>query len=447
MLLPVQRVDRRPYWMYWFAITAIIILGLSATVYAGSKAYRVNRDNLIARVSTIAQVTDIQDLLSLTGTGNDIDTPGYENIKSLLMDIRAVNPDTRFIYINGFRNGNVFFYVDSESVESEDYSPPGQIYEEASPLMHSIFVSEPDGFEIARDRWGLWASALVPIRDQSGAVLAIVGMDVPGMRYVGDIVAYGSMPFLLSLILLIFTLTIQHLVRREQRYVAQKAEFISIASHEIRAPLTAIRWAAENILLHHPASLDESTRSTTGLILESSNNLISRVNNLLDMSALQVLKSKALHIKEVVVHPIIEDILQTLKLLAAEHKVRLVIDEGVRPDLVVPCDSEQIRHILVNLISNALKFTKQHTEVKISYAAVNRFHEISVHDHGPGILAEDIDKIFEGYYRTDEAREEKEGTGLGLYVARRIARMHGGDITVRSQREKGSTFTLRLPFH
>ncbi len=447
MLLPVQRSDRRTHWTYWLAIAAISILGISATIYAGSKAYRVNRDNLIARVSTIAEVIDKQDLRALTGSEQDVGTSAYQNIKTLLMDIRAVNPDTRFIYLNGLREGSIFFFVDSEPADSEDYSPPGQIYEEASPLMYSIFTDQPDGFEIARDRWGVWASALVPIRDQSGAVLALVGMDVPGIRYVGDIVAYGSMPFLLSLILLIFILTIQHLMRREERYVAQKAEFISIASHEIRAPLTAIRWAAENILSRHPESLSESTRSTTGLILESSNNLISRVNNLLDMSALQVLKSKALHIKQVVLYPIIEDILQTLKLVAAEHNVRLVIDKSVRPDLVVPCDSEQIRHILVNLISNALKFTKEHTDVEIRYAAENRFHMISVRDHGPGISAADIEKIFEGYYRTDEAREEKEGTGLGLYVARRIARMHGGDITVDSQREKGSTFTLRLPFH
>jgi len=446
MLLPVQRPDRGTRWTYWSAIIAVVVLGMGTTIYAGSKAYIVNRDNLIARVSTIAEVINRQDLSALTGTKNDLGTYGYENIKSLLINIRAVNPDTRFIYLNGLREGTIFFYVDSEPTESEDYSPPGQIYEEASVLMHSIFGGEQDGFEIERDRWGLWASALVPIKDQSGAILALVGMDVPGMRYVEDIIAYGSMPFLLSLILLIFILTIQHLVRREQRYVAQKAEFISIASHEIRAPLTAIRWAAENILSRRPTLLDESTRSTASLILESSNNLISRVNNLLDMSALQVLKSKALHIKEVLIRPIIEDIFQTLKLVAAEHSVRLVIAENVEEDLVVPCDSEQIRHILVNLISNALKFTKSPSDVRVSYATVKGFHEISVHDHGPGISAEDIHKIFEGYYRTDQAREEKEGTGLGLYVARRIARMHGGDITVQSKHEKGSVFTLRLPF-
>jgi signal transduction histidine kinase len=445
MLLPTHRSDQGTRWAYWFAIAAIILIGIGTTFYAGSKAYRVNRDNLIARVSTIAEVIDMQNLLSLTGTENDIDTPGYENIKSLLMDIRAVNPDTRFIYINGLRNGNVFFYVDSESVESEDYSPPGQVYEEASPLMHSIFAGEPDGFEIARDRWGLWASALVPIHNVDGTIVALVGMDVPGMRYVGDIVAYGSMPFLLSLILLIFILTIRHLVRREQRYVAQKAEFISIASHEIRAPLTAIRWATENILSRRPSLLDENTRMTASLILESSNNLISRVNNLLDMSALHVLKSKALHIKNISLYPIIEDIFQTLKLVAAARKVHLSIKD-VPVEVVVRCDQEQIRHILVNLISNALKFTETGTEVRVTYAVVNRFHEISVHDHGAGISAEDIHKIFDGYYRTDEAREEKEGTGLGLYVARRIARMHGGDITVQPHIKKGSTFTLRLPF-
>ncbi len=447
MLLPGSFFyERRLRLIYWLVFVLVVFLGILMSVYAGNKAYQINRDNLISRVSTIAEVIDIQDLSSLSGSHDDLSNPAYDKLKKLLINIRSVNPDARFIYLNGLQNNNIIFFVDSELESSQDYSPPGQIYGEATPLMYEVLSGASNGFEIARDRWGLWASAFVPIYDKSNnVVVASVGMDVPGIKYVGDIVAYATPPILLSIIVLVFITTIQYILRREERFVSQKAEFVSIASHEIRSPLTAIRWASETLLSRRSTLIDEPSRSTISLILESSNSLISRVNNLLDMSALQALGSKAIHRRFVSLRLIIDDIFLTLKLVATSRRINLMIRSDFDQSLLIFCDPEQIRHVLINLISNALKYTKDESEVGISYERVGDFHEITVDDQGPGISKENMPKIFDGYFRTEDAREEKEGTGLGLYVARRIARTHGGDIVVNSEIGKGSRFTLRLP--
>lgn len=170
----------------------VLVIGLAFSAYLGFSAHNTDKRNLITRTSTIAQLVTAKDIEDLKGSKDDLTNPSYMRIKERLMSIRAVNPDVRFIYINGMRSGKVFFFADSEDPGSYFYSPPGQDYEEASESMKKLFDTKSDGFEVAGDRWGIWASALVPIIDPaSGKAVALMGMDMPAQRYIMDILIYS----------------------------------------------------------------------------------------------------------------------------------------------------------------------------------------------------------------------------------------------------------------
>ncbi len=139
------------------------------------------RADLLLQARLTAGAVDPRTVADLAGTGADLASPGYQRLKQQFQDARRLTPQGRFLYLMGRRDdGTLFFLVDSEPATSDDYSPPGQPYEEATPALRAVFDGGPSGTEgPVRDRWGTWITAYVPIQDyRSGQVLALLGMDV-----------------------------------------------------------------------------------------------------------------------------------------------------------------------------------------------------------------------------------------------------------------------------
>jgi len=293
-----------------------------------------------------------------------------------------------------------------------------------------------------RDRWGLWISGYAPVRDADGRVIALLGIDLPANRFIGDALAYASLPLLASLALLALLWGYERVRRRERLLVEQKAEFLSIASHEIRTPLTGIRWAVEGLLKDE---LPEAMRSTLALVHENSLRMLARVNNLLDLNALDG-RGKAMLKKEPIdMRGFLAEIAATLELSAREREVSINIGPSVDAAGTITADREMLHHAFFNLLANALKYTKRGTSIEVSYARSGAAHEFRVKDGGPGIPAEEAERIFEGYHRTDGAkRSGAYGTGLGLYLARKAMTLHGGSVVLEPG-EGGATFLLTLP--
>lgn len=445
MLIP----DTKPHsrnWLFIGGIVVIVILGITSSLYVGLSVSNNIKQHLIDRANTLGQTITGSAITKLSGTEADLLNPEYDRIKRLLVSIRSVNRDLRFIYINGIRDGVLFFYVDSEDPASEDYSPPGQLYEEATQPMYEVFTAERDQFEVSRDRWGFWASAYAPITNEvTGEVVALIGLDVPAYEYFTSVIAYAALPILVMIIMLAVLIAAHAIRLRERRYIDQKAEFLSIAAHEIRSPLTGIRWATEGILNNPAHPIDEHTRSVLSLVYGNCVGLIHRINTLLNVTALEHGKTMRLEMKPVKIVPLIEHIADDLRLAAAARQVEIVLDPSMTHDISVMCDEEQIRHVFTNLISNGIKYTSQNTNVRISYDRKNDWQELSVSDMGGGMSEDDIKHVFDGYFRTAEARRGHQyGSGIGLYLARKVALLHGGDITVVSTKGRGTVFTLRL---
>lgn len=436
---------RKRSWVFPVIITVIIVVGVIISSYTAVTVHNINKRDLIDRVNTIAQAIDVKDVESLSATDSDINNPTYTNLKSLLTRVRSVNSDVRFIYLNGIKDGELFFYVDSEDPSSESYSPPGEPYPEATSLMYQLFQNRMNGFEIASDRWGLWASVYVPIiSPETGNVVALLGMDVMGLFYILNFIAYSVLPMLLTLMIVAMLTILKRRFDREQYYIDQKAEFLSIASHEIRTPLTGIRWATETIINNNSDVMDADRRRTLMLIHENCVGLINRINNLLSVTVLEGRKTQDVVKEPVYVKSLIDEINQSLKLSAFARNVTLKTDSFPN-NVVISCDQEKIRQVLTNLISNAIKYTKLNTTVEVSYKSEDGYHLISVADHGNGIESGQQKKIFSGFYRTEDAKKsEQYGSGLGLYLADKITKMHGGEINVVSKTGEGSIFTLKI---
>jgi signal transduction histidine kinase len=221
-----------------------------------------------------------------------------------------------------------------------------------------------------------------------------------------------------------------------------KSDFVSMVSHELRTPLGLIKGYA-GTLLRRDAPLDEATREEfLQVIDEETDRLTELVTNLLDMSRIE---AGTLHVDP---RPI--DLGDVLKECARRFRVRepeRVLKLDLPDDLPrVLADERRIVQVVENLLTNAARYTPPGTPILPRARADGQVVTVAVEDHGPGIPAEQRERIFEKFVRLDGGeRPESSGTGLGLAICRGIVQAHGGTIWVESESRRGSTFTFTLP--
>jgi PAS domain S-box-containing protein len=155
------------------------------------------RENLLQQAHTVAQTIHIAQIKALSGSQADLDLPEYQGLKQQLAVVRQTLEKCRFVYLTGRRSdGRVFIFVDSEPVESNDYSPPGQEYEEAPEVFQRVSISLTETTDgPTSDRWGTWITALVPLTDPaSGTLIAVLGMDIDARTWKWEITARVALP-------------------------------------------------------------------------------------------------------------------------------------------------------------------------------------------------------------------------------------------------------------
>jgi signal transduction histidine kinase/CheY-like chemotaxis protein len=225
-----------------------------------------------------------------------------------------------------------------------------------------------------------------------------------------------------------------------------KSQFVASMSHELRTPLNAIIGLTEMMVTNAARFGTEKAAEPLRRVHRAGTHLLGLINQVLDLSKIEAGKLE-LNLESVSLAPLIDDVIGTARQLADQNKNRLVIEvqEGLAPLTVDPM---RLRQILLNLLSNACKFTKQ-GEVKLHVNTVvdgRNWIEFAVADTGIGMTPEQQGKLFEEFTQADSSTARRYGgTGLGLAITRKLARMMGGDVTVASEPGKGSVFTVRLP--
>ncbi|HEY0171274.1 MAG TPA: ATP-binding protein [Pyrinomonadaceae bacterium] len=225
---------------------------------------------------------------------------------------------------------------------------------------------------------------------------------------------------------------------------AMKEEFLALTTHDLRSPLTVISGVINFFNSGRLGELTGEQKNMVSMMERNTQNLIELVNDLLDASKLES-GTMRLDMATIELRGLTDELRQQMQPLAAEKEIAL--EESVPEDLPpLRADRAKLRRVLVNLISNALKFTPRGGRVSLSAAPERGLVRVSVTDTGVGIPADDLRDIFDKYAqaRSRATRSEK-GTGLGLYITRQLVELHGGHIEVRSEVGKGSTFSFTIP--
>lgn len=224
-----------------------------------------------------------------------------------------------------------------------------------------------------------------------------------------------------------------------------KDEFISITSHELRTPMTAIKgylW----MVLNKKSKFNKKTEDYLNEAYQSTNRLINLVNDMLDVSRIESNRIE-LDLKPIDIVVLVERVYKELLSKIREKRIRFKINRG-RSIPRVLADENKIVQVLTNLIGNSLKFTNDNGKITVKFVRKNAVVQVSVQDTGLGISREDQKKLFQKFSRVENSLvsiAETGGTGLGLYICKSLIDLHQGKIWVESVKGKGATFHFTLP--
>jgi len=222
-----------------------------------------------------------------------------------------------------------------------------------------------------------------------------------------------------------------------------KTDFLAVMSHELRTPLTAIMGYEELLSDGITGPVTELQRQQLGRINASARHLLGLIDEILTFARVDIGRERV-RWESMSVNHTLGDAAALVEPMASAKDIKFIV-ELLEEDQVIQTDGTKFRQMLVNLLSNGIKFTEK-GEVRVGILAANGFLEVRISDTGVGIPAEHIEDVFEPFWQAEQtATRRTGGTGLGLSVTRKLARLLGGDVSVTSTIGAGSTFLLRLP--
>ncbi len=239
------------------------------------------------------------------------------------------------------------------------------------------------------------------------------------------------------------SMRILHDITKEKKVEHIKSNFVSTASHQLRTPLTGIKWGLDALLKDEHLTADQ--REILTKIFTVNENVIGLINDLLNVSKIEENEFEY-QFAETELLPMIEKIVRELKVVSDQRKVLIFIEPTSEILPKVTADLTRLDLAFRNLIDNAIKYTPAGKKVTIRFHAGRESLVVAIEDEGIGIPKKDQEFLFNKFFRARNAtKEQADGSGLGLYIAKSIIDKHNGAITVDSVEEKGTTFFVQLP--
>jgi signal transduction histidine kinase/ActR/RegA family two-component response regulator len=452
-----------------------------------SEYQRGLRENLVRLAESAAAVIDPELHQSLVSP-EQMDSGAYLEAVAPLRAMMDRMEGVAFMYTYVADGQKVRFVLDAaypgdhDGDGIEDRSMLWEVYEDADPVMEATLGM---GSTVARsgatdspytDRWGTFVSGFAPIRDGDGRTIGGVGVDMSAVDYLESVALVrraamlGLLPAFGAAVCVGLMVWDQrrgvlatHTKLREQarmleaqtreleaaRQTAEssnvaKGSFLANMTHELRTPLTAILGYTE--LLERDAGLTGEPGGWIRALRRSGEHLLSLINDVLDYSKVEAGKMR---VERIAFNP--EEALDDVRMLMAERasssRLHFAVEwVGARPSKITG-DPTRLRQIVINLVSNAIKFTSSGSVLVLASiegdGSGGHALRIEVKDTGIGMSPQEMDRLFRPFTQADASMSRRfGGTGLGLSISRELARLMNGDLTVRSEKGRGSVFLL-----
>ena len=245
---------------------------------------------------------------------------------------------------------------------------------------------------------------------------------------------------------ILFLVEIERDITKEKEVDQMKSEFISLTSHQLRTPLTGIRWFTEILLHNQEKNLSAEQLGFIQQISDSNQRMIKLVNDILDISHIETGRKFEIKKEMMSMNDVIKEILtENISLIKSKN---LQIENKIPDSLKVWADVMHTKQVWQNLISNATKYTPENKKITIYVETSKKTTEniFAIKDEGIGIPEQQKGRLFEKFFRADNAAtQDPNGTGLGLYIARELVRAQGGEMWLETKENKGTTFYFSLP--
>jgi signal transduction histidine kinase len=222
-----------------------------------------------------------------------------------------------------------------------------------------------------------------------------------------------------------------------------KSNFLRMMSHDLKTPLARIQGMTE-VALREPDNLTTQQLDALKLIGRSSEELTEFIGSVLSLSRTESKEIK-LQLKSKDVNALINEVIGKVHYLAKQKNIEIVTE--LEPLFSLKIDEDLMRQVFTNLIENAIKYSPENTKILVTTEEFDGRIQVQVADQGFGIPKEDMQNLFSKFYRAKNVSEDIKGSGLGLYLSRYFVNLHRGDITVESEPQRGSTFTVELPMN
>lgn len=469
---------------FYRAVASIMLVGLIGILglYVTEKVANFEKEGYFdlrkAQVAAATAAIEYTDVISLKGNEEDTGSPVYEKLRGKLARIKRSDESIKFVYLMRPKGDKLIFLVDAEDPSSPDFSPPGQIYEETSPEDLKYFNSknekgkwpEPSVEEMEKDRWGTWVSASAYICDPEGKPVALLGTDVDVSKALAGVARIKYIGRLLTGLtaILFLIISIQYItwtynkakresLRREMegkiirlneeliRADRMKSDFLELASHELRSPVSAVDIAIQTLDKSLDGKVNEDEKILLEIARSGSRRLVNLVDDILDLTRVEAgdfkLEPKKINLKETVTEAV-----RLFEPMAREKGLAISLTfSGNNPTAVV--DEHALLRVLENLISNGLKYTEAGS-VNVHVQVGNERLRIAVKDTGIGIPRHAAKDLFKKFARVHEFRASGvKGTGLGLSLCKALVEAQGGKIWYEENPEGGSIFAFEIPRH
>ena len=408
--------------LFWFFLPLLVIFLAVNIFYLPQLWFFINLGFFLV-LGTIILVNNLR--LARSNLEVKIERNELMSIISNLMDgIIAYDPNFRILIFN--RAAEQIFNLKTQEIIGQYFTPERAREPRLKLLSQVIFPS---------------LAPVVMRRSEAGIYPQIVDLffDEPKMelRVATDKIIDSSGQ-------LLGFVKIVHDRSREIELIRSKTEFIAVASHQLRTPLTSVHWALESLAKQN---LEASQKELANTGLEASIKLLKIVNDLLDVSKIEEGRF-GYQFENVNIISFIEGIIEGIKDFAKQFNVKIYFQKSTEPSIVLSIDPQKLSMVISNLIDNAIRYNVPNGEVTVAIERVKNqpYIKISVKDTGIGIPADELNKLFSKFFRAENATKfYPEGSGLGLYIVKNIIKRHGGQIWVESEINRGSTFYFTLP--